>query len=273
MVSEIPNPTEVEPFEIGVSTVVAALAVLLVAYIVARVVAYALTGLSERSVKRRITVKMFVPLTKFLIYATALIYVLGPVFELSSTQILAFSGILGAVLGLGIKDLFANIVGGFVIVLERPYSIGDMVEFGDNYGEVTNIGLRSTELTTLDDSLVIVPNYLFFTKSVSNSNNGSPEMMVVPEFYVASDADLDRAVSIVSDALTTSRYVYMSDEHGVTVRVEDGRGYTKLRAKAYVNDVRNEPDFRTDVTERVLRKFDEEGIERPDVHAALLGDG
>lgn len=271
MVSGVPDPTEVPSIDVDVSTVVGALVVFALAFVLARLVSYALTRLSERSVERRITVKMFVPITKFLIYAVALVYVLGPVLELGSAQILAFSGILGAVLGLGIKDLFANVVGGIVIIFERPYSIGDKVEVDDHYGEVTDIGIRSTKLTTPDDDLVTVPNYLFFTKPVSNSNAGSPEMMVVAEFHVAPGADLDRGAAVVRDALVTSRYVYLSDDHDVEVLVEDAGGYTTLRGKAYVNDVRNEQAFRSEVTKRALEKLEDEGVERADPAAFLRG--
>ncbi|MDZ7687469.1 MAG: mechanosensitive ion channel family protein [Halobacteriales archaeon] len=272
MVSGVPDLTDVQPFDIDSTTVVGAFITLAAAYVLARAVTYALTRLSERSVKRRTMVKMFIPITRSVIYAAALYYVLGPLFDLTSGQLLAFSGVFGAVLGLGVKELFANIVAGIVLVFESPYRIGDKVEFGDYYGEVTDIGIRSTKLVTPDDSLVTVPNYLVFTNSVSNANDGSAEMMVVPEFHVSADTDLDRAVSIVRDGLKTSRYVRLSYDHGVYVRVEDRRGYRTLRGKAYVNDVRNEQAFRTDVTERVLAKFEEEGIESPDVSAALIDD-
>ena len=126
----------------------------------------------------------------------------------------------GAVLALGVQDLFANIVGGLVITFERPYTVGDKVEIGDHYGEVTDIGVRSTKLVTPDDSAVTVPNYLLFTNSVSNANAGSAEMMVVVEFHVAADADIDRALSVVHDGLRTSRYVHLSEDHGVYVLVE-----------------------------------------------------
>lgn len=271
MVNTVPVE-DVPPVGVDAGTVAAAVVVFAVAYLAVRLVTYALTRVSEASVERRITVKMFVPIVKFVIYLAALYYVLGPVLDLSSTQILAFSGVLGAVLGLGIKDLFADIVGGLVIVLERPYRIGDMVELDDHYGEVTDIGIRSTELTTLDDDTVNVPNYLFFTKSVTNSNDGAPEMMVVTRFHLSPDADLDRAVEVVRDALRTSRYVYLSDDHGVDVRVEDSGGYVTLRGRAYVNDVRNEGAFRTDVTERVFDVFDDEGIEVADPSAFLRSD-
>ena len=273
MVNGVPDPTDVQPLDIGISTVVAALVVFAVAYILARAITYGLTWLSELSVRRRITVKMFIPIMKFIIYATAVVYVLGPLFDLTSGQILAFSGVLGAILGLGIKDLFANVVAGTMMIFESPYRIGDKIEIDGYYGEVKNIGMSSTKIMTFDDDLVTVPNYLSFTNAVSNSNAGENEMMVVPEFYVAPDADIDRAVSLVRDALRTSRYVYLSDDHGVSVRVFDGRGYRKLRAKAYVNDVRNEAAFQTDVTERVLEKFEEEGIESPEMPAAVLEDG
>jgi small-conductance mechanosensitive channel len=260
MVSGVP---EAEVPALGFGTLVSAAAALVVAYVVVRATTYALTLVSERSVERRIAVKMFVPLTKFVVYTGALYYILGPVLELSSSQILAFSGVLGAVLGLGLQDLFADLVGGLVILIDRPYRIGDKVEMDGSYGEVTDIGVRSTKLRTPDDSLVSVPNYLLFTSPVSNANDGAPEMMVVVEFHVAPDADTDRAASIVRDALRTSRYVYLSDDRGVVVRTDDSAGYTTLRGKAYVNDVRNEKAFGSEVTERVLGAFDEEGVERP----------
>ena len=272
MVSGVPDLTEVQPFDIDSTTVVGAVFTLAVAYVLARFAAYALTRLSERSVKRRTTVKMFIPVTRSVIYAAALYYVLGPLFNLTSGQLLAFSGVLGAVLGLGIKELFANMVAGIVMVFESPYRTGDKVEFRDYYGEVTDIGIRSTKLTTPDDSVVTVPNYLVFTNAVSNANAGSVEMMVVVEFHVAADTDIDRAVSVVREGLKISRYVHLSDNHGVQVLVEDRRGYRRLRGKAYINDVRNEQAFGSDVTERVLAKFEEEGIESPDVSAALLDD-
>lgn len=260
----LPEPTDVEPIAVDLPTVVAAVTVFVVAYLFVRVVTYVLTRLSERSVERRITFKMFVPVTKFVVYAAAVYYVLIPVLQITPDQILAFSAVFGAVLALGVQDLFANIVGGLVITFERPYTVGDKVEIGDHYGEVTDIGVRSTKLVTPDDSAVTVPNYLLFTNALSNANTGAPEMMVVTEFHISPDADTDRASDIIRDALRSSRYVYLSDDHGVVTRIEDAGGYTTLRGKAYVNDVRNEKAFESDVTRRVLEAFDDTGVERAD---------
>jgi len=241
-----------------------AVAVLVGAYLLARLTAFALSSVAERSANRRITIKMFIPITAFCIYGAAVYLVLDPLLQLSTTQLVAASGLLGAALGFGLKDLFAGVIGGLVLVTERPYQVGDKVTIGDHYGEVTAIGLRATTLQTPDDTAVRVPNASLFTANVANANDGWPEMLVVIEVAVSPSADIGRATDIMQDALVTSRYVYVDDDHPAVVRVEDGTYYRTIRGKAYVADLRDEFAFTSDVTERTLAAFDREGIDTPE---------
>lgn len=258
-------PADVPLPAVDVGTLAAAAVTLLTAYVIVKVTTRVLTEASELTVEHRITVKMFVPLTKLVVYTVAVYMILGPVLQLTSTQILAFSGLLGAALGIGIKDLFANVVGGIVIVFEQPYRIGDKVEIEDSYGEVTDIGIRSTELVTNDDDQVSIPNYKFFTEAISNANAGEAELMAVAEVYVSSHGDVPEAKMVMEEALLTSEYVYLSPDHGVSVRAVEQPGYTTIRGKAYVKDVREEFRFVGDVTSRVLAEFEEREIETPEV--------
>jgi small-conductance mechanosensitive channel len=237
--------------------------VLLVAYVIARLAAAGLSALAERAGDRRITIKVFVPLVKFLVYAVAVASILGPILRLGSTELVAAGGLLGAALGFGLKDLFASVIGGLVVVFERPYRVGDKVTLDDHYGEVTDVGLRATRLVTPDDTEVVVPNLSIFSEAVANTNAGAPEMLAVAEVHVAPTADRERAVEIVRDAALTSPFVHLSAEHPVTVIVEDEPHYTTLRAKAYAGDLRDEFLFTSDVTRRALAAFDEADIERP----------
>lgn len=256
-------------FDISLATVLAAIVTFALAYLLARAVALVLSWASEQTVKYRITIKTFVPILKFLIYVTAIVVVMGPIFSLTPTQLVAFTGLLGAALGLGLQDLFANVVGGIVIVFERPYTTGDKVAIGDYYGEVTDVGIRSTKLVTKDDSRVSVPNYQFIAEPVSNANSGKTELMAVPELHVANDANLPGATKALEEALRSSPYVYISPDCPVSVRVVDQPGYVTLRGKAYVNDVRHEFRFKSDVTQRTLAAFDRRGIERPDFAVSM----
>jgi len=256
---------ESESFELDIGLIVGAALTFVLAYIVARVAAVVLRKGSEVTVEHRILIKSFIPVIRFAVYVVAVVVVIGPLFELTTSQLLAFSGVLGAVLGLGIQDLFANVVGGFVVVFERPYRPGDKVQIGEHYGEVTDVGIRSTTLVTIDDDEVLVPNYKFFTEAVANANAGDTELMVVPEVYLAHGADIERGREILRDVMRSSRYVYVSEDHPLVVRVDQGPAYVTLRGRAYVNDVRREFAFESDVTRRTLAALDEEGIERPDL--------
>ncbi|SEA09509.1 Small-conductance mechanosensitive channel [Haloplanus vescus] len=253
---------------IDATTLVGAVAILVGAVLVARAARLVLVALADRFVEQGAAIQLAIPLTKFLIYGVAAYSVLGPLFQLSQTQALAFSGVLGAALGLGLKDLLGNVVGGLVVVFETPYQVGDRIELGDYYGEVVDVGVRATRLQTPDDNLVAVPNYLALTESVANANAGSPEMLVVTELFVANDADAERARTIVEDAVYTSRH--LAPERPVTVFVEANPRYRTIRAKAYVNDLDAQFAFESDVTRRALRQFDAEGIRTPP--ATLIGD-
>lgn len=252
-------------------TLLGAVAVLVGAYLLTRLASVALSALAERDPRRRITIKMFIPFVKLIIYATAVYLVLGPLLQLSATQLLAVSGLIGAALGFGLQDLISSVVGGLVLIFEKPYQVGDKIDVGGDYGEVTDIGLRSTTLTTPDDNAVTVPNDTFFTKNVANANDGTAQMMVVIEVAVAPDADLDAATAVVEEAIVTSKYVYVDEDHPAVVRIRDDSYYRMIRGKAYVADLRDEFAFSTDVTKRALAAFEEQGIETPELPPDRFG--
>lgn len=96
-------------------------------------------------------------------------------------------------------------------------------------------------------------------------------MLVVVEFYIATDADVTTARRVVEDALVTSQYVLVTDDNPVTVLVEDDLHYRTIRGKASVNDLRTEFVFKSDVTERALAAFEDHGIESPRVPGGVDG--
>jgi small-conductance mechanosensitive channel len=246
------------------STLVGVVTVLVGSYVIVRVLSFLLSAAAERSPSRRLSIKMFIPVVKLIVYGTALYIVAVSLFQLTSTQVLAVSGLIGAALGFGLQDLVSALFAGLVLVGERPYQVGDKVELEDEYGEVVDIGVRATKLETLDDTTVVVPNDEIFDSSVQNVNDGTPEMMVTVDLAVTPAADESLAKEIVEDALVTSSYVYVDDTHPVSVLVSDEISYRQIRGRAYVADHRDELRFSSDVTERSIEAFDRAGIETPE---------
>jgi small-conductance mechanosensitive channel len=177
----------------------------------------------------------------------------------------AIGGGTAVAIGLSLKDFASSLVAGLVLLFDRPFQVGDRVQFGDTYGEITSIGLRSVRLQTLDDSTVTIPNSRFISESVSSGNAGALDMMIVIPFHFSLDADIQMARDIIYETVVTSRFAYLKKPVSITaseVAVAE-RLALQLTAKAYVLDVRYEKTFQTDVVMRATKAFKEKGITRP----------
>ncbi len=257
-------------------TILSALAVILLAYAVGRITTYVLTRLSERKVLNvfglnRITVKMLIPLLKFSFYFIAVYYILASILEIASEQLILFSGLLGAGLGFGLQNLFADVVGGLLTIVERPYQIGDKITMGGYYGEVKDIGLRVTRLVTPDANLVSVPNGSVFQKPIVNVNAGNLEMMVMIDLFIDPSCNANLAMDILKEALVTSKYVRLSEKHPYVILMKDFPFYKRIRSKGYANDFRYEFLFESDVTRRAWQEFKLVGITPPKMGVVEMG--
>jgi small-conductance mechanosensitive channel len=193
---------------------------------------------------------------------TLLVYaVLQPPKEI----LIAIAGSAAVAIGISLKDIVASIVAGIVLLFDRPFQVGDRVSFADTYGEIVGIGLRTVKLITLDDNLVTIPNSRFLTDVVASGNAGALDMMVVFDFHVSLDEDIDKIRDLVHEVVATSRFTYrkkpifvLLSEVSIAERLA-----LRVRAKAYVIDCRFEKAFETDVVTRVLKLFAKKGIQRP----------
>lgn len=88
----------------------------------------------------------------------------------SISGVLAFGGIGGIAIGFAAKDLLANFFGGFMLYLDRPFSVGDWIRSPDRQieGIVEHIGWRLTRIRTFDKRPLYVPNHMFTTISIEN---------------------------------------------------------------------------------------------------------
>ncbi len=220
---------------------------------------------SDRFPSHRLLFLQIVTTLNFCIYifgGALLIYIaLSPAKEL----LIALGGGAAVAIGLSLKDLVASLVAGLTLLFDRPFLVGDRVQFGDVYGEIKSIGLRSVKLVTLDDSLVTIPNARFISDVVSSGNAGALDMMIVIPFHVALDADIELARQLIYETVVTSRYVYLAKPVTI-VASEIVLGHNlalQLSAKAYVLDVQYEKSFQTDVVMRVTQAFIAHHIQRP----------
>ncbi|MEL6553393.1 MAG: mechanosensitive ion channel domain-containing protein [Cyanobacteria bacterium J06621_11] len=99
--------------------------------------------------------------------------------DLSALAILA--SVLGVGLGFGLQNIFNNFISGWILLVERPIQVGDLIRLGEVFGIVEKIGARSTEIKTPDQISIIVPNADFVQNQVMNWSHGHP----VSRFHIS----------------------------------------------------------------------------------------
>ena len=274
-----------KPFQllerVSTANILYAVAVLAGMYFVVRLSDGALAALSRRAPRARFFFKLLAPVVRFVIWIVTGFIVIS-IFSPSRETLLAVLASVGLALGFGAQDLVKNVIGGLVILIDRPYQVGDRVRIGDAYGEVDHIGLRSTKLTTPDDTRVTIPNSDILSGKAWNSNSGVPACQVVTDLFLPHDCDLTEATEIGYEAAYSSPYILLAKPVAVLVqdRFQDGP-YIVVRIKAYVYDHRFEPRFQSDITMRAKAEFLRRGMllrwsrhdERPSSRTLMLQAG
>lgn len=118
--------------------------------------------------------------------------------DLSSLALLASALSVG--IGLGLQNIARDFGSGLVLVFERPIQVGEFVEFGEFMGTVERIGARSTEIRTLDQVSIIVPNSRFLDQEVINWSHRNPVSRIRIPVGVAYGSDVEQVRSVLLEA-------------------------------------------------------------------------
>ncbi|HNR18705.1 MAG TPA: mechanosensitive ion channel [Bacteroidia bacterium] len=146
---------------------------------------------------------------KILLCVVSLMIVLGKVFELNVASIIAGLGIGGLAIALASKDTLENLLGSFLIFLDRPFTIGDLVQVGSLRGHVEEIGFRSTKIRTLDKTLVTVPNKRMTDAELENQTERTfvRNKIILGLTYSTTKEQLQNFIGDVKDYLSNHKQV------------------------------------------------------------------
>lgn len=174
--------------------------IMLLAIWISRVIAEALAkfSLTRHGIHKSLVYKI-TRLVKYLILTLGLLIALSVVgFDFSSLLLIA--GALGVGLGFGLQSIFNNFVSGLIVLFESHLKVGDIVEVAGVKGEVREINVRSTIVTTGEGSEVIIPNSELISGKVVNwTMNDSFRKLHLP-FTVANDSDKQLVARVVEEA-------------------------------------------------------------------------
>ncbi|MDL4617046.1 small-conductance mechanosensitive channel MscS [Citrobacter amalonaticus] len=239
--------------------IVAAVAIVIVGMIVARLVSNTVNRLM---VARHIdaTVADFLSaLVRYGIIAFTLIAALGRV-GVQTASVIAVLGAAGLAVGLALQGSLSNLAAGVLLVMFRPFRAGEYADLGGVAGTVLNVQIFSTTMRTVDGKIVVIPNGKIIAGNIINF---SREPVRRNEFIisVAYDSDIDKVKQILTGIIESEDRILKDRE--MTVRLNElGASSINFVVRVWSNsgDLQN---VYWDVLERIKREFDAAGISFP----------
>lgn len=157
---------------------------------------------------------------------------------LDLTVLSVFSGALGVGVGLGMQRIASNYVSGFVILLERSLSIGDMITVDKYSGRVSRINSRYTVLQGADGVETVLPNEMLISSPVQNQSLSSPSVRAATRLTVAYGSDVAAVMELLKAQAVGTERVLASPEPGVAIVRFAPDGY-ELELGFWVADAQN----------------------------------
>lgn len=207
-----------------------------------------------------------IPVLRLLIIVVALPLIITSVIEPTVENLMVLLGLLGLGLGFAFKEYISSLIAGVVTLYEAPYRPGDWIEINGVYGEVKNINMRSAEIITPDDTVVVIPHLKVWDQLIFNANDGSQNLQCVADFYLHPRHDATQVKHILTDVALTSTFLQIKQP--ISVIVSEKPWGTHYRLKAYPIEPRQQFNFVTDLTIRGKTALNKRGVEY--VAAALL---
>ncbi len=184
------------------------------------------------------------------------------------TPLLAGAGVLGLAVSLAAQDTLSNLIAGVLLIMDRPFRVGDRIELwtapGEtgSWGDVIEIGLRATKIRNPDNIVILIPNNEIMRRDIVNYSASGAHIRLRIPFGIAYDANVSRAKALILESVEGVEGVQSDPDPVVIVRAF-GDSAVNLELRVWIRDARDRRIVADQITERVKGTFDREGIEIP----------
>lgn len=239
------------------------------------IIGWSLSKWAERMTRKALSRSSRIDLTltgflssmvKYLVLVFTVIAVLNQ-FGVQTASLIAVLGAAGLAIGLAMQGTLSNIAAGVMLLVFRPFKIGDYVEVSGQSGTVNSINLFVTELTTPDNKQIIVPNSNIWGQSVVNYSYHATRRLDL-EIGISYGDDIDQAIRVVNEMLDAESRA-LKDPAPMIAVANLGASSVDLTIRVWVNAGDYWP-LKFDLTKRLKQTFDARGIGIPfpqmDVH-------
>lgn len=246
------------------------LIIALIVFLIGKRIARMLTNLAVKAMKKANVDKELTGFLESLIYwglfAIVIIAALGQL-GIQTASFIAILGAAGLAVGLALQGSLSNFAAGVLILILRPFNVGNYVEMAGTAGTVTSINVFTTELLTGDNKQIIIPNSRVLDSNIVNfSSTGTRRVDMV--FGIGYGDDIDKARDILKGIIADDERVLKDKDTRIAVS-ELGDSSVNFVVRPWVKNA-DYWDVLFDTQAEVKRRFDAEGVSIPfpqrDVH-------
>jgi len=254
------NPDRVDTaLALGLN-VIAAFAILFIGNLISKKIQSLIIGLSKKSPQMDETLfKFLASIARWIIMAFVIIAVLNR-FGIETTSIVALLGAGGLAVGLALQGAMSNGAAGVMLMLFRPYKVGDFVDAGGHFGLVQEISIFTTDMQTFDNQHIIIPNGKIWGEKIINHSH-HPVRGVEMKFNVAYDDDIDQAKAVIHKVLADHPHVKADPAPFVEVETLTERS-AELVVRPFT-DGAHYFDVRYSVPEQIMKALGKAGMTTP----------
>ena len=187
---------------------------------------------------------------------------------LQIAPLLAGAGVAGLALSLAAKDTLSNLIAGVLLIMDRPFQVGDRIELWNapretgTWGDVIEIGLRATKIRNPDNLVVVVPNNEIMRRDIINYTMSGEDIRLRIPFSCAYESDIERAKVLLKEAAHEVKGVKLDPAPIVIVR-GFGPSEVNLQLRVWIQEARNRRRIADEITEKAMVKFADAGVEIP----------
>jgi small-conductance mechanosensitive channel len=213
----------------------------------------------------------FVSVFKFIKYLTYIVVIFSvlSVAGINVTPFLAASAALLVGLGLALQELFQDIIGGLLIMVDKSLLVGDIIEVNGKVGRVIDVKLRTTRAITRDDKIIIIPNHKFITDTIFNYTQNHKTTREFITVGVAYGSDTEKVKDLLLSSVEEQKGALKSPKPFVLFE-DFGDSALVFSVNFYLNDSFSDPKIKSEIRFRIDRLFRKNNISIPfpqrDVH-------
>lgn len=193
------------------------------------------------------------------LYVLLVVIIIG-ILGIPTASVIAVIASAGVAIGLALQGALSNIAGGIMILILRPFKVGNYVDIGGYAGSVTDIGIFYTVLTTGDNKVITIPNGTVMSSNIINTS-AKDTRRVDFVFGVAYGTDVDRVKEILLDEAAKHELVLKDPAPMARLSVQNASSLD-FTMRVWVESA-NYWTVNFDLMERITKRFTEEGIEIP----------